>query len=315
MNTPLTNTLPPTAPRPLASRPVQFGKVALVGVGLLGGSLGLALRERRLAHPVTGYARRDQTLLECLARGAVDHATRNLAETVADADFVVLCTPVSQMAALVRAALPHLKSGAVITDVGSVKGSVVAELEPLCAQSEAVFVGSHPMAGSEKTGVSAARADLFERARCVITPTPRTPPSAVAALRSLWEAVGARVLELTPARHDDLVGRSSHLPHVAAATLARYVLSPSHAREQAELCATGFRDTTRIASGSPAMWRDIALANRVALGRALEVYIEDLAEFRTLLESGEPAAVEDFFREAKARRDAWCQDPGSTAAD
>ena len=294
---------------------MQLGKVALVGVGLLGGSLGLALRERRLAQQVTGFARRDQTLLDCRSRGAVDLATRNLAEAVTDADLVVLCTPVSQMGALLQDCLPHLQPGALVTDVGSVKGSVVAELEPLCAGSKVVFVGSHPMAGSEKTGVLAARADLFDGACCVITPTPRTPPAALAALRGLWEAVGAQVVELTPARHDDLVGRCSHLPHIVAATLARYVLSPAHAPEQAALCATGFRDTTRIASGSPEMWRDIVLANRRALTRALDVYIEDLAEFRELLAAGNPTALEEFLREAKSRRDAWCRDHTSGTGD
>ncbi len=299
------NPLSPATAGCVGSPPVTLGKVALVGVGLLGGSLGLALRERRIARVVAGYARRDATLAECRQRGAVDLATRNLGQAVGDADVVVLCTPVCQMAGLARECLPFLKAGAVLTDVGSVKGAVVAIIEPLLARSEATFVGSHPMAGSEKTGVLAARADLFVGARCVITPTPRTPPAALNTLRGLWSSVGAEVLELSPAFHDDLVARSSHLPHVVAATLARYVLSPAHAREQALLCATGFRDTTRVASGSPEMWRDIATANRAALSRVLDVFVHDLAEFRELLDAGDPAALEAFFAEAKSRRDAW----------
>ncbi len=296
------------APGPVASVPVTFRKVALVGVGLLGGSLGLALRERRLAGVVAGYARRDSTVAECRQTGAVDLATRNLAQAVEDADVVVFCTPVSQMADLARESIPFLKPGAVLTDVGSVKGAVVAMLEPILARVDAAFVGSHPMAGSEKTGVLAARADLFAGARCVVTPTPRTPPGALASVRRLWESVGSEVLELSPAVHDDLVARSSHLPHVVAATLARYVLSPAHAREQAMLCASGFRDSTRIASGSPAMWRDIAVANRAALSRVLDVFAHDLAEFRELLDAGDPAALEAFFDEAKQRRDGWKND-------
>lgn len=298
----------PTAPGRVASRPVPFGKVALVGVGLLGGSLGLALRARGLASGVAGYARRDSTVAECRQRGAVDLATRNLGQAVSDADVVVLCTPVCQMAELARACVPFLKPGAVVTDVGSVKGAVVSQLEPLFARTEASFVGSHPMAGSEKTGVLAARADLFVGARCVVTPTPRTRPEALAVVRRLWESVGAEVLELAPPVHDDLVARCSHLPHVVAATLARYVLSPSHAREQAMLCATGFRDTTRIASGSPEMWRDIAVANRAALSRVLDVFVHDLEEFRALLDAGDPQALEAFFGEAKARRDGWTRE-------
>src|SRR5207237_2273082 len=140
------------------------------------------------------------------------------------------------------------------------------------------FIGSHPMAGAEKNGVAAARADLFEDAVCVITPTRKSNRVAIGKVEALWKSVGSRVIKLTPDAHDDLVSRSSHLPHVVAAELANYVLSPVHPKEQAMLCANGFRDTTRIASGSPEMWRDISLANRKNLARVLGVFIEDLQE-------------------------------------
>jgi prephenate dehydrogenase len=182
---------------------------------------------------------------------------------------VVLCTPIAQMASLTTKMVSVLKRGAIVTDVGSVKASVVAELEPLVATSNAQFIGSHPMAGAEKMGVLNARADLFEGAVCVLTPTARSRPELVQTLEEFWQSIGARTLRLTPETHDDLVSRSSHLPHAVAAGLANYVLSPMHPKEQAMLCATGFQDTTRVAGGSPEMWRDICLANRKNLARVL----------------------------------------------
>jgi prephenate dehydrogenase len=280
-------------------------KIALVGVGLLGGSLGLAVRERRLASRVVGYVRRQASVLECEQAGAVDSATTDLLGTVESADLVVLCTPLAQMTELTAKLLPALKPGCIVTDVGSVKASVVAELESLIASAKAHFIGSHPMAGAEKMGVGAARANLFEGAICAVTPTPRSPAHLVARIEELWQSVGGRPLRLSPELHDDLVSRSSHLPHVVAAELANYVLSPVHPKEQGMLCATGFRDTTRIASGSPEMWRDISLANRKNLARVLGVFIEDLQEFQIALENKDEKVVEEFFAKAKERRDAW----------
>ena len=161
------------------------------------------------------------------------------------------------------------------------------------------------MAGAEKMGASAARADLFVNAVCVVTPTPQSSPQAVKRVEEFWGAVGGCPLRLTPELHDDLVSRSSHLPHVVAAELANYVLSPAHPKQQAMLCARGFRDTTRIASGSPEMWRDIALANRKNLARVLGVFVEDLQEFKLALENEDQKTVQEFFEEAKQRRDAW----------
>jgi prephenate dehydrogenase len=168
-----------------------------------------------------------------------------------------------------------------------------------------VFVGSHPMAGAEKTGPAAARPDLFAGAVCVLTPTPNSPPAAVTRLEQFWQALDTSLLRLSPDLHDDLVSRSSHLPHVAAAGLTNYILSPAHAPEQQRLCATGFRDTTRIASSSPEMWRDIALANRRNLARVLGVFIEDLQEFRHALDTEDRAAIEEFFQKARQRREGW----------
>jgi prephenate dehydrogenase len=292
---------------------VQFQKASLIGVGLLGGSLGLALRKRRLAARVEGFVRREASIAECERLGVVDRASLDLAAVVRDADLVVLCTPLAQMTELTRSFAPHLKRGALVTDVGSVKGVVVREIEPLVAAAGADFVGSHPMAGGEQTGPAAARAELFQDALCLVTPSPATAPEALQKTEELWRQLGSRLLRVSPEFHDELVARSSHLPHVLAAELANFVLSPAHPPEQAQVCATGFRDTTRIASGSPEMWRDIAMANRAPLSAALADVIGNLQQLGRALDAADARALEEFFQTAKHRRDHWLNGGGATA--
>ena len=284
---------------------MRWKKVTLVGVGLLGGSLGLALKKRKLAERVVGFVRRAGSIRECKRVGSVDEATLDLEEAVTGADLVVLCTPIAQMRSLVERMQGALKPGAIVTDVGSVKAGIVADLEPLLAQAGVCFIGSHPMAGAEKTGVAAARADLFEKAVCVVTPTRRTNKRALQKTEKLWKSLGCRVLLLPPDRHDALVSRSSHLPHLVAATLVNQVLDPRAAKQQAALCANGFRDTTRIASGSPEMWRDIASANRKHIGESLAVFVRDLQKLQRLVAKGDADSIERFLSEAKSRRDKW----------
>lgn len=285
---------------------MRFQKITIVGVGLLGGSLGLAIKRRRLARQVCGYVRRPASLKECERVGALDFATTDLLAAVWDADLVILCTPLAQMRALVAQMRPALKRGAIVTDVGSVKGSVVKDVEALITRTGAHFVGSHPMAGGERQGVLASRADLFEGAICVLTPTRRTNPAALRKVGSFWKNLGACLVRTTPDAHDALVSRSSHLPHLLAATLANLVLDPRLPKEQSRLCATGFRDTTRIASGSPEMWRDIALTNRKHLSRAMAGFVSELDKFQKALKRGDAKAVARFFETAKQRRDSWC---------
>lgn len=294
---------------------MQFHKVTVAGVGLLGGSLGLALKQRGLARKVDGLVRRTASISECERLGVVDHATRDPVRAAQDADLIILCTPLSRMQATLERMLPGLKPGAVVTDVGSVKTSVVRDLEPLVSAAGGQFVGSHPMAGAEKTGPAAARPDLFHDAVCVVTPTPRSSAIAVRRVEELWQGVGGTLLRLRPEVHDDLVSRSSHLPHVVAAELASYVLSPVHPREQRLLCATGFRDTTRVASSSAEMWRDIVLANRDNVLRVLGVFIEGLEEFRHSLESGDTRVITEFFEQARSRRDAWTAERVSSSLE
>lgn len=285
---------------------MHFRKITIVGVGLLGGSVGLAVKRRKLAREVAGFVRRAASLKDCEKAGAVDFATTDLPAAVWNADLVILCTPLSQMRPLVEQMLPALKRGVIVTDVGSAKAGVVRELESLIAGSGGHFIGSHPIAGSEKAGVNAARADLFENAVCVVTPTKKSNTAAVRKVEQFWKAVGLRVLRLTPELHDALVGRSSHLPHLVAAALAGHVLNPAHPKLQALLCASGFRDATRVASGSPEMWRDIVLANRKNLRIALDDFVRELQCLQTILRRRQGRKIREFLETAKRRRDGWC---------
>lgn len=293
-------------------RRVLFRKVVLLGVGLLGGSLGLALRRRGLAGSVHGYVRRKAAVAECLAAGAVDAASTDLEAVVRDADLLILCTPLGQMRALAERAVSFVHPGTLATDVGSVKTDVVRELELIFATADSHFVGSHPMAGSEQTGVAAARADLFTGAVCVVTPTPASAPATVGRIEELWRALETRVLRLAPEVHDELVARSSHLPQALATVLANLVLDPAAPREQAQLCAGGFRDGTRIASGSPEMWRDIFLANRAPVTRALDEYARALGELRHAIAAGDAASLAAILASARQRRRAWLK-PADTS--
>lgn len=286
---------------------MRWRKVAILGVGLLGGSLGLALRRRGLAGEVAGFVRREATLAQAVALGALDNGSTRLKPALRDADLVVLCTPVAQMDALAAGFPGVLSPGALVTDVGSVKSSVIRAVAPVVTAAGSEFIGSHPMAGSERTGVQAAREDLFEGAVTVVTPQESSSPRAVAQIRQLWESVGSRVVMMSDQRHDQLVSRSSHLPHLIAATLAHWILDPGHLPDQSDLCAAGFRDTTRVASGSPEMWRDIAMANREAILESLAGFQQCLDGLRHALESGDAAAVDRFLGEAKQRRDAWIE--------
>ncbi len=285
---------------------MQFRKISIIGVGLLGGSIGLAVKKRHLAGETAGFVRRAASLKDC---------ETDLLAAVSNADLVILCTPLAQMRPLAKQFLPALKRGAIVTDVGSVKAEVVRELESLVRKSGAHFVGSHPMAGAEKTGVRAARADLYANAVCVVTPTKKSNAAAVRKLERFWQALGARTLRLDAVRHDLLVSRSSHLPHVVAATLANLVLNPANPKTQAALCATGFRDTTRIASGSPEMWRDIALANRKNLSQSVDAFVAELKKFQGALKRSDGKAVEKHFATAKQRRDNWCTSSTSSSSE
>ena len=269
--------------------------LAIVGPGLLGGSIALAAR--RVGCFRTGlWARRAVAVAEIAARQIADVASTDLQSIVAAADFIVLCVPIGAMPALAREIAGLISPRAIVTDVGSVKASVVAELGAILG---ARFIGSHPMAGSEQTGIGAARADLFANAACIVTPDISSDAQAVAEVRTFWQTLGGRVLEVSPAEHDEITALISHLPHLLAAALVHTVLG-ENARAFA-FSGPGFRDTTRVAAGPPAMWAEILRTNRTAVRKSAEALIEKLRGIITLLEHDAP--MTEFLTTAKAQRD------------
>ena len=284
---------------------MQFKQITLVGVGLLGGSLGLAVKRRGLAGRVVGLVRRPESVAECVDLGVVDVATLDVALAINDAELIVHCAPISQMRTLTENILPHMKPGTIVTDVGSVKACVADDLEELISDGGGHFVGSHPMAGGEQTGVAHSREDLFDGAAVVVTPTQESDAATVEKVEAFWRALGSRVLSLNPAAHDALVAKSSHLPHVAAAAVATAVLRDGQSAELGSVCGPGFRDTTRIASGSPAMWRDIVMENGDNVSGCLEALIQELTAVKASLDAGDKEAIERFFQSAKNARDEW----------
>ena len=285
---------------PSIIRAVTFPKITLIGVGMLGGSVGLAAKRHGVAGRVCGLVRREASVAECLEAGVVGEATLDIAEAVADADLVILCTPVGRMGELATAMKPHLAPEAIVSDVGSVKAGVVNAVEPVWPR----FVGSHPLCGSENAGVAHARADLFTNATCAVTPTDASDTNAVEAVSQFWKALGSRVVNLSAADHDAICARTSHLPHVLASALVNAVLAKPRAGEN-DFLGTGFRDTTRLASGSPAMWRDIALDNAESIAAALDELQAEVSDLKEALGARDSAALEKFFAEGKKHRDDW----------
>lgn len=279
----------------MPARKIQH--VTIIGVGLLGGSAGLAIRAHDPNVRIAGVGRRQSSLDAALAAGTIDTAHLDAGEVVGRSDLVILATPVGAFEGHLRAIQPHLKSGTIVTDVGSTKAAVVRTAERIIGKGGG-FVGSHPMAGSEHKGVAFARADLFAGATCIVTPTAHTPAGVTARVETFWKTLGMHTLRMTPAAHDRAAARVSHLPHVLASLL---MMLPGG--KDLPVAATGFRDATRLAGGDPEMWRDILLTNRKAILGAIDAFDESLMHLRDLLELADAPGLEKFLAAAKKRRD------------
>lgn len=277
---------------------VLFERVALVGVGLIGGSLALAARAAGLIGQVTGVGRGEPNLALAKERGIVDRTTRDLAD-VGPVDLVVLAMPVRSTERIARALLPHLRPGTVVTDVGSVKAPIVEVMEALLP-ADRPFVGAHPIAGTEHSGAAAADPNLFRGARCVLTPTAHTDRGALALVDALWRGVGAQVEQMTPVRHDQTLAWTSHLVHTIAYTLARAI----EARDPELLAYAGpsLRDATRVAASSPEMWRDILLTNAGPVGDVMQEFMGQLERLREMIVACDEAELERFLRAGQTAR-------------
>ncbi len=278
-------------------------KLAIVGVGLIGGSLALALKEAGAVGHVVGVGRGLPNLETALRLGVVDSFTQNLAEGVTDADVVFLATPVQALGAVAEQAMPHLKPGAIITDGGSVKQAVIDAIEPHLRE-DVHFVPGHPIAGTENSGAEAAFATLYRDRRCILTPTARTAESALESIRSMWQLVGSQVVTMAVDKHDRVLAAISHLPHMVAYALVNAVGAYDRYDESIlEYSAGGFRDFTRIASSDPIMWRDIALTNREAIIEMMQQFETYFAELKEDIASGSDERLFEFFRRSKQSRD------------
>jgi prephenate dehydrogenase len=278
-----------------------IGRLTIVGIGLLGGSVAKAVRARGAAREVIGVARNADRARAAVDDGTLDRVTEDLAEGVRGADLVVLAAPVRTIEDLLERMWSALPEDAIVTDVGSSKAAIVARAEALAANTPRTFLGSHPMAGSEKSGYAVARADLFQGAVVVVTPTDASEPRAVKAVTGFWELLGARVVTLEPDAHDAAVAAISHLPHLVACALVDAVSREwPHALGVA---ARGFKDTTRIAAGDPTMWQEIFLANAAPLREALSSFRRALDELERQIAAGDAALVEATLARIKDARE------------
>jgi prephenate dehydrogenase len=277
---------------------MRLQTLTIVGVGLIGGSIGLAAKSRGLAERVLGVGRTEESLRRAQAVGAIDEGLLDLLAAVSPADFVVFCTPVDAVAAQVIAAAARCRPDTLLTDAGSTKAAIVSAVEGRLPRGIA-FVGSHPLAGSEKRGPEHADAELFQDRLTIVTPTPRSQRQAVERTMAFWQVLGSRVRLMDPEAHDQALAVTSHLPHLVASALAG-ILPP----ELNELVASGFRDTTRIAAGDPSIWTGILLQNRAALLDELGRVQDRLIRFKTALMTQDRATVDALLEQGKRVRDA-----------
>ncbi|MCC7203082.1 MAG: prephenate dehydrogenase/arogenate dehydrogenase family protein [Nitrospirae bacterium] len=280
----------------------HFRRMVIIGVGLIGGSLALACREKGIVSEVIGVGRSEQNLKDAVALKAIDSYTFRVEDAVKGADIVILATPVRSLIRLSREIAPHLSPGAIVTDAGSVKGPLteIENILPLGTH----FVAGHPIAGKEKSGVKAAFPQLFQDAKCILTPTAKTDPDAVNTVQAMWEAAGARVQRMDPWQHDRIFAAVSHLPHVVAFALVNTLLDLE--KESAGIIsysAGGFRDFTRIAASHPEMWRDICLMNRENVLEMLDRYEKSIARLKSMIRNDDADGLHSEFERARQVRE------------
>ena len=275
----------------------MFKKVVIIGVGLIGGSIGLALKRRKLAREIVGICRRKSSVSRALKSKACHKATMNMKDGLKGADLVIIATPVGRIVGMAEQIIKNTDHTFLMTDVGSSKGDIVKRIQAI-APKRISFVGSHPMAGSEKSGVEFAKADLFKNSICVVTDGKKTDKSSLGKVTAFWTAIGARVKKLSPEKHDGCVARISHLPH-----LVSYALAMTVDRESLSYAATGFKDTTRIASSDPVLWADIFLSNRREMLVSAAKYRKICDNIIRLIKSKNKKKLISLLEQAKYLRD------------
>lgn len=279
----------------------QFNKIAIIGVGLIGGSIGLAIKKRHLAIEVVGVFRRKSTLRKALKCKAVDRAVTSIADGVKGADLIIVASPVHSIPKIIKEAARYAKRGATITDAGSTKSWIVGQVDKSLAKSRKVhFVGAHPMAGSEHAGVEFAKADLFEGSPCIVTKTAATDGKSLRDIVNFWSQLGAKVKVMSPSSHDKSVSLISHLPHIAA-----FALAGSVPKGELQYAAEGFKDTTRVASSDPSLWADIFLTNKKEILRAGKFFQSYYKDILKAISKSDYSKTVNLLKKAKSKRDAF----------
>jgi prephenate dehydrogenase len=284
---------------------IHFDKVTIIGVGLIGASFALALKKNRLCSSITGFGRNRENLVRAKERGIIDSFESDLAATCRDADLIMLSTPVGTFIELTKAIAPALKKGAVVTDAGSVKGRLVYEIEKIMPEG-VHYIGGHPIAGNDRSGLDASDAELFRDAKCIITPTENSDAGSLQAVTDLWKSLGSEVITMTPENHDKVYAAVSHLPHLIAYNIINTVAEIDIS--YLKFCGQGFKDTTRIASSSPELWRDICIMNRENLIEMISVFQKNLETLGRYLRASDPDSIEKEFRKARTLREGIGQD-------
>jgi prephenate dehydrogenase len=287
----------------------SLNKLVIFGVGLIGGSLALSLKRSSQALHIVGVGRTGDNLQNALDLGVIDEMSTSAEQAMQDADIVIIAVPVAQTPSILKLIAPYIGSNTVITDVGSTKSDIIDYAEAILGDQFSRFVPGHPIAGAEKSGVTASRADLFDGKNIVLTPTPLTNAAAKDRVRDMWLAAGAKVTEMPASHHDQIFAAVSHLPHLLAFALVDDLAARPNAQELFAFAASGFRDFTRIAGSSPEMWRDISLANRTALLEELEAYQASLAQLHALLENRDAKGLQSLFEKASEARNEWAALP------
>jgi prephenate dehydrogenase len=285
---------------------VLISRLCIIGVGLIGGSLARALRSVHAVNEIVGCGRDTSHLQKAQALGVIDHYVTDPAEAVAGEDMVVLAVPLGAMQGVMQQIAPALTSSCILTDVGSAKGSVVNAAKQVFKDMPPNLIPGHPIAGTEKSGVEASFAELFQNRRVILTPTETSDAIALQKVRAMWETCGARVVEMGVGHHDEILAATSHLPHMLAYALVDTLARMDDSREIFDFAAGGFRDFTRIASSDPDMWHDICLANHDALVKVLEAFSDDLRLLADAVRRADSEFLKDTFTRAKQARDAFC---------
>lgn len=282
---------------------IHFNKVAIIGVGLIGGSFAIVLRQNGITKNIIGIGRGIKNLETAKRLGVVDEWTQDAKQGVKDADLIVVATPVAGIARIVQEILPSLKTGAIITDVGSVKKSILDEIEGFLP-STIHFIAGHPIAGTENAGVEAAFPALFQNRKCIITPTEKTNKEALHKIKKIWEIAGSQVVLMDALKHDKILAAVSHLPHMVAYSLVNAVADMKDFDENIlNYSAGGFKDFTRIASSPAEMWRDICLLNKDAILDVIHRFQETLKKLETMIEKSDKEGLTKEFEKAKEVRD------------